>query len=527
MRDITEILVHWQAGRSLSDISQSLGVDRKTVRKYVSIATSLGFGAGQVNFSSQEWSRILADHSREVSDLTGRSDIFAEIARFHDAILDGLKTNHGSTVYQRLRDEKGMKASLRSFYRYLDEFVPDRPGRPQPTVLRDDPPPGEEAQIDFGYLGTWINPSSGRRQRLWAFVMVLSFSRHMFVYVVTKMDQKAWIEAHVAGFTFLGGVVRLLIPDNLKTGVIRPDLYDPKLNRGYEEMANHYGTLVDPARSNHPKDKPRVERMIPYVRDSFFAGRNFGSLEEMNQAAEKWCLSVAGERVHGTTHQQPLALFQRVEAAYLLPLPSQPFEMVTWARGEVHKDCHVQVLGSLYSIPYRHMGKEVHARASDKMVEFYLDHELIKTHFRVAKGRRQTDWNDYPPEKAAFYQRTPNWCRHQANLLGPHVVQAVDELLGKHKLHYLRQCQGIISLAKKHGRERLDAACQRALAFDDGSYKTIANILAKGLERQMALPLGGGTSIGRANSTPAHLHGPQALFSGLKSNNCQEDRTNG
>lgn len=525
MRDVTEILIHWQASRSISEISQSLGVDRKTVRKYVNIACSLGFAAGQVSFSSQEWSRILAHHCPEVSNSAARSDAFTEVARFHEAIVDGLKTNHASTVRQRLHDEQGMKASLRSFYRYLDQFIPDRPGRSQLTVLRDDPPPGEEAQVDFGYLGTWVNPTSGKRQRLWAFVMVLSFSRHMFVYVVTKMDQRAWIDAHVAAFTFFGGVPHMLIPDNLKAGVIKPDLYDPKLNRAYEEMATYYGTLIDPARSSHPKDKPRVERMVPYVRESYFAGRNFGSLEDMNDGAEKWCLSVAGERIHGTTHQQPLSLFQQVEAAHLLPLPSQPFEMVTWARGKVHKDCHVQVLGSLYSIPHRHMGKEVHARASDKIVEFYLDHELIKTHRRVAKGRRETDWNDYPPEKAAFYQRTPNWCQGQANLLGPNVAQAVEELLAKHRLHYLRQCQGIVGLAKKNGSGRLDAACQRALAFGDGSYKTIANILNKGLETQMALPL----DTTKANAARAHLHGPQELFSNLNlnQNNIEEDHING
>jgi transposase len=526
VRDITEILVHWQAGRSVSEISQSLGVDRKTVRKYVNIACSLGFRVGQVCFSSQEWSRILAHHCPEVSNPAARSEVFAEIARFHDAIVDGLQTNHASTVHQRLHDEKGMKASQRSFYRYLDQFVPDRPGRPQPTVLRDDPPPGQEAQLDFGYLGTWIDPSSGKRQRLWAFVMVLSFSRHMFVRIVTKMDQKAWVQAHVAAFTFFGSVVRLLIPDNLKTGVISPDLYDPKLNRGYEEMAVYYGTLIDPARSNHPKDKPRVERMIPYVRESYFAGRNFGSLEEMNQAADKWCLSVAGQRIHGTTHCRPLDLFQQVEAANLLPLPSQPFEAVTWARGTVHKDCHVRLLGSLYSIPHRHVGKVVDARASDKVVEFYLGHELIKTHRRVPKGRRQTDWNDYPPEKAAFYQRTPNWCQSQANLLGLHVAQAVEGLLAKHKLHYLRQCQGIIGLAKKYGAARLDAACQRALAFGDGSYKTIANILNKGLDGQVTLPTEGLGTV-KANSTRAHLHGPQELFSNLNPNNTEEDPTNG
>ena len=207
-----------------------------------------------------------------------------------------MATNRATTVWQRLHDEQGLKASLRSFRRYLTLYLPDRPGQPQLTVLRPEPPAGQEAQIDFGYLGTWSDPRTGKRQRLWAFVMVLAFSRHLFLQVVTRMDRQTWLAAHVAAFAFL-------VPDNLKAGVPRPDLYDHKLNRAYEELARHYGTLVDPCRAGHPKHKPRVERPIPYIRDSFWAGRTFGSLEEINRAAEKWCLLVAGRRVHGTTRQ--------------------------------------------------------------------------------------------------------------------------------------------------------------------------------------------------------------------------------
>ena len=302
----------------------------------------------------------------------------------------------------------------------------------------------------------------------------------MFVYVVTRMDQEAWIAAHVAAFEFFGGAPLLLVVDNLKAGVLRPDLYDPQLNRGYAELAAHYGVLIDPCRAAHPKDKPRVERSMPYVRDSFFAGRDFRSLAEINEAAPQWCLSVAGERVHGTTRQRPLDLFQRVEAPILRPLPPQPFEPVTWTQGKVAPDCHVQVEGVLYSVPYRHIGATLAVRLSPRTVEFYRDQELVKTHLRLREGRRQTDWNDYPAEKARFFQRTPDWCRAQARALGPAVTEIVDELLSRHALHYLRQCQGIIGLADKYGAERLDAACQLALAFGDPAYRTVRNLLEKG-----------------------------------------------
>ena len=141
------------------------------------------------NLSSDEWAALVRQHFPEMIDPAGKSSVFSEISRFHEAIIEGLKTNRTSTVWQRLHGEKGLKASVGSFRRYLDLHVPDRAGKPQPTVLRDDPPPGKEAQVDFGYLGLWTDPATGKQTRLYAFVMVLSHSRHMFVLVVTKMDQ--------------------------------------------------------------------------------------------------------------------------------------------------------------------------------------------------------------------------------------------------------------------------------------------------------------------------------------------------
>ncbi len=523
VRDMTEILMHWQAGRSIRQIARSLGVDRSTIRKYVRLASSLGYRPQQTNpsassgqaLSAGEWASILQAHTPELGGPAQRSAVFAEITRYHDAIVAGLETNCATTIWQRLHDEQGLRASLRSFRRYLHEYLPEYGQRVQPTVLRDDPPPGREAQVDFGYLGLWYDPEIGRKRKLWAFCMVLAHSRHMFVSVVTKMDQSAWIQAHVAAFAFFGGTPSVLVIDNLKAGVLRADLYDPQLNRGYEELAAYYGVLIDPCRAGHPKDKPRVERPMPYIRDSFFEGRLFDSLPEINHNAERWCLSVAGMRIHGTTRQRPLEVFHQIEAPTLRPLPPQPFEPVTWTQAKVAPDCHAQVARALYSIPYCYqgktmLGKTLAVRVSEHTVEFYLDRELVKTHLRAKDRRRQTDWNDYPPEKAHFYQRTPDWCRFQAASLGPTVSHVVEELLSRHKLHYLRQCQGIIGLADKYSAQRLNAACQRALAFDDPAYRTIRNILHDGLEGQIPWSLT--TSDPSTPEAGAYLHGPEQLF---------------
>ena len=510
VRDIAEILMHWQAGRPVRQIARSLGVDRNTVRKYVALALRLGYRPGQARLSSQEWALIVAQHAPELADPARRSLVFAEINWYHDAVVAGLETNTVTTVWQRLHDEQGLQASLRSFRRYVEHYLPERAKQAQPTVLRDDPPPGQEAQIDFGYLGLWHDPELGKTRRLWAFSMVLSCSRHMFIYMVTRMDQQAWMRAHVAAFAFFAGAPAILVIDNLTPGVLRPDLYDPKINRGYAELAAHYGVLIDPCRVGCPKDKPRVERPMRYIRDSFYAGRTFSSLDEMNQAGAKWCLSVAGERIHRTTRQRPLDLFLRLEAPALRSLPPEPFELVTWTQGKVARDCHVQVGRVPYSVPYRYVGKTLAVRVSERTVEFYLDQELVKTQPRSRDGRRQTDWNDYPPEKAKFFRRNPDWCRAQARMLGPAVAQVVEMLLAQHALHYLRQCQGIIRLAERYGAQRVNAACQLALAYGDPAYRTIRNILHQAREGQDPLPLPDRSAT--AAAVGAYLHGPEQLF---------------
>jgi hypothetical protein len=285
-------------------------------------------------------------------------------------------------------------------------------------------------------------------RRVWAFVMVLAASRHMFVRPVFGMDQQSWTSAHVGAFEFFGGVPARLVPDNLKAAVDRPDLYDPKINRAYAELAAHYDCLVDPARALKPKDKPRVERPMPYVRDSFWRGRTWENLDQMQDAALVWCVRVAGQRHHrGIDGASPHTLFLAVEADVLRSLPAAPFELAAWSYPKVGSDCHVKVAGALYSVPWRLIGQQVDARATTGRVEVFAGGSLIKTHRRVERGR-QTDWADYPPEKVAFFMRTPMWCRKRAGELGVHVTALIAELLEVNALHRLRSAQGVLGLAE-------------------------------------------------------------------------------
>lgn len=339
MVDITEIYVHWYAGRSKSALAASLGLDRKTVRKYLAPAEAAGITPGGPPMGEADWSKLIKGWFPGLTDRRLRQLTWPDIDQHRDYIKDLLGTVTVSTIHQRLRDEQKLEVSISSFRRWVHATLPDEVTRSQVTVLRDEVVPGDEAQIDYGFLGHWTNPRSGKRHRVWAFVMVLPCSRHMFVRPVLMMDQHNWTEAHVAAFQYFGGVPRRLVPDNLKTGVDKPDLYDPRINKAYAELATHYGALVDPARALKPKDKPRVERPMPYVRDSFWRGRAFTSLEHMQAEAVSWSQQVAGRRqCRPLEGAAPLTVFEALESAELLPLPPLPFVLSRWSTATVGPD---------------------------------------------------------------------------------------------------------------------------------------------------------------------------------------------
>lgn len=507
MTDVTEILVHWYAGRSQSEVATSLGVDRKTIKKYVTPAIDAGIAPGGLAMTTADWAELVGKWFPEVSDTRLRQTTWPQIEAHRDYVADMLKAGvTQATIWQRLRDEQDLQASLASLKRWVAANLPEEVRRDRVTVLMDDPVPGEQAQIDYGHLGAWIDPRSGKKRRVWAFVMVLPASRHLFVRPVLTMDQRAWTECHVEAFSFFGGVPRRLVPDNLRTGVDRPDLYDPKINRSYAELAAHYETLVDPARRGKPKDKPRVERPMPYVRDSFWRGREWTSLPQMQDAAITWCREVAGRRsCRPLQGASPLSVFEAVEASELNPLPRKRFVLAAWSSGTVGPDIHVKVGKTLYSVPWRHIGRRVDARSTATMVQIFDDGQLIATHGRRPTGKA-TDLSHYPPEKIAFTLRGPTWCRTRAAEIGEAATAVIAELLRENALFRLRAAQGVLGLADKHGLERLELACAKAIAVGDPSYRTIKGILAAGLETDPAPP---GTGDGGA---AAFLHGPSRLF---------------
>lgn len=509
MVDVTEILIHWYAGRNVTELADSLGIDRKTIRKYLGPALDAGMVPGGPPMTQADWAKLVKQWFPQLTDTRLRQITWPQIAEHHDYITEHLPFLTMATIHQRLRDEKGLDCSASSLRRYVRANLPEEARRDQVVVLREPAVPGEEAQIDYGSMGMWTNPRTGKRHRIWAFVMVLAASRHMFVRPVVKMDQHAWCTAHVEAFSFFGGVPKRLVPDNLRTGVERPDLYDPKINRAYAELAEHYGTLVDPARSRKPRDKPRVERPMPYIRDSWWRGRQFATVEEMQRAAVAWCTEVAGQRAcRPLGGAAPAAVFAATEKDALTPLPASAFVLARWSQATVGPDIHIKCGRTLYSVPWWFIGKKVDVRSTGTIVQIFHDGQLIKTHAATERGKR-TDINDYPSEKIAFQMRTPIWCRKEARRIGPATTAVIADLLAVNALFRLRAAQGVLGLEKKYGTARLEAACTKAVAVGDPSYRTVKGILAAGTEDLPTEPVTG--DAGAA----AFLHGPTALFANV------------
>ena len=509
MTDFVEMFRHWNAGRSQVQISEALGIDRKTIRKYVAPALAEGLQPSPGEFDEELWRARIGRWFPELMDPTVRSLSWPRIGAHHQWIAEQLGVPVTvATIAQRLRDDHGVDVSESTVRRYITAIFAEKHLEGRVTVPRGAVEPGSEAQIDYGKLGMWRDPGSGRRIAVWVFAMILSCSRALFVQPVLRMDQTSWNASHVAAFEFFGGVPARLVCDNLRTGVERSDLYDPLINLAYGELAAYYGTLIDPARARKPKDKPRVERPMPYIRDSFFAGREFTSLAQMQAEAIRWSTEVYGVHKHrGLDGQTPASVFAAIERDALMSLPPRAFESVVYSIGRVAADCHVKSGKALYSVPWRLIGQQVTARTAGDVVQIFHSGAVVATHVLHLSGR-STNFEHYPPHKIAHTLRTVMWCRTQAEQIGPGAVAVVAELSTVNAIHRLRAIQGIIRLREKYGDDRLDLACARALAVGDPGYRTVKGILVAGTEADQDPPA-------VVPAPPAMLRGPDAFDTDL------------
>lgn len=476
--DIREIIRHIREGRSDRQIGKDLAVDRRTVKRYRAWAEEQGLLGGD-----------LPDHENllKILDLTmpektppqnsSKADPFR--CRIKELLGEKVKV---TAIYDRLR-EAGYAGSYASVLRLARQIEP----KTVETYTRKECQPGEEAEIDFGYVGM-LKDAEGNLRKAWAFVMVLGWSRYAYVEFVFDQKVASWLRCHRNALEFFGGVPQRLVIDNLKSGITQAIWDDPQVQLAYRECAEHYGFLILPCRPATPEHKGKVEGGVAYVQGRFMGGRGPMSLTQANREVRQWCQGEAGLRMHGTTKAQPRRQFETVEKARLKPLPATPYDLAVWKKAKLHRDCHIVFEGSYYSAPFRLVGQSLWVCAGTRQVRLFNEkYELVATHERAEKpGSRQTHRDHYPPEKLPGLERTRESCLAQAEALGPAVYQVVADILADPVLDRVHQAGRLVRLSEKYGGQRLNDACQRALDYGDPAYKTVKNILKHNLDQQEA-----------------------------------------
>ena len=514
MIDYQNILEELRAHTSARQISEKGLASRNTVRAIIEVAEPLGWlQPGNQMPSPDEVRAVLGKEPPVPAQVSC-------VEPFRDKVTQWMAA--GATPKQIWRalgrettpEGQEFRGSLGAVKRFLRRL--EKPNSKAFVVLHFEP--GEAAQVDFGSGPMLPHPRTGRPTRTHIFVMTLCHSRHMYAEVVWDQKSATWLRCHRNAFEFFGGVPRHLIVDNLKSAITRACHRDPEVHRGYAELAQGYGFKIVPCRPKRPRHKGRVERGVGYVKAAFLPLREFRSLEDANQQLLEWVLGEAGNRVPGTTREVPLQVFAAQEKPALQELPTPRPDVVVWGKGKVHPNCHVTFDGSFYSAPYHLVGRELHVRAGDKLVELILDGQLLITHLRAERpGSFRTNQEHYPPAKVAHLEKTPEWCLRRAREVGPSCLEFITRLLGNSVTDRLPGAQGILRLGSRFGAARLEAACARALEFDAISWRSVANILDRGLEGLKDADRGGqGTvtkqldrtalSEGLCSSTPHGTH---------------------
>jgi transposase len=479
MNYLRELIHRLRLGQSDRAIARDLHLSRVTVRKYRQFALSQGYvDPSQPLPDPQDLAAVSGPAPQPPHNVSSVLPYREVVEKLLDQGVEMM------AIFQRLRDDHGYTGSYSSLRRFVHHLRP----HPPRTCVRLHSLPGEEAQVDFGAAGTFLDPSSGKLRPAYVFVMTLCFSRHQYAELVFDQKIPTWLGLHQRAFESFGGVPAKIVPDNLKAAVLQASLHDPVLGEAYRRFAQHYGFIVSPTRPATPEHKGKVENGVHYVKRNFLSGQEFSDLREANRKLAIWVRETAGTREHGTTHQPPLALFLAQEKDKLKPLPADPFALTEVKPVKVHPDCHVTIDGSYYSVPFRWVGHSLDAYVFERVVQLFAGTELVSTHPRAtAKGQWLTRLEHYPADKAAFLEKTPQHCRELAQRIGPAAAQVVDQLLNDRPLDRLRSVQAILRLRETVGHQRLEAACKRALFFGDGSYRRIKEILNAALD-QAALP---------------------------------------
>lgn len=482
MRKITEVLrLKWEKDHSIRQIAKICSISRPTVAEYLQRA---------------EAARLTWPLPETVDDAKLEQLLFPP-PPFLPASQRGLPD--WLTVFQEIKGKHVTLFLLWQEYRevYLQGYqyswfcdhYRDWRGR-RDLVMRQDHRAGEKLFVDYaGQTVPIVDRITGEFRTAEIFVAALGASSYSYAEATWTQTLPDWIGSHCRAFQFLGGVPELVIPDNLRSGVSKAHRYEPDINPTYHDMASHYNVTVIPARVRRPKDKAKVELSVLLVERWILAvlrHHTFFSLVDLNKQISQLLVKL-NERPFKKLPGSRKELFETLDRPALQPLPSEPYQYAEWKKVRVHIDYHVEIDGHYYSVPCALVKWQLDARITSHTIECFNKGKRVASHARSWIKGGHTTVREHMPESHRQYgdwspQRLIDWAKQS----GPATAQLVENIINKrrHPEQGYRSCLGVLRLGKSFGNDRLEAACQRAIALGTHRYKSIESILKRGLDQQ-------------------------------------------
>src|SRR5262245_18011878 len=483
-----QILALGRLGWSLRRIEQALSVRRETVSGYLKAAGTPVHGRGRHSESKPKPAisepvstdsgppkpATRAEVSTDLAPIPqpGRAPSASACEPYRELIEREVERGRNAmAIWQDLVDAHGFEARYSSVRRFV-QTLRGTAAEPHAVITTA---PGEESQVDYGDGPMVRHPISGKYRRTRLFVLTLGYSRKSVRLLVWQSSAQVWAELHERAFRRLGGTTRVVVLDNLKEGVLTPDVYDPALNPLYRDVLAHYGVVALPCRVGAPDRKGKVESAIGHTQATPLKGLRFERLAEAAQVyLDRWEARWADTRIHGTTKRQVAAMFAE-ERPHLQPLPVEPFRYYQYGTRTVHLDGCVEVAGAYYAPPPGWLGREVAVQWDEHHVRL-LDPAtglLLREHRRQSRGRHAIH-PDHPPRRTPPTTLT---LLAQAARAGQHIGTLCDGIHRRDGELGVRRILGVLALVKKHGPVLVEAACTAALEFGVAEYRFVRRYL--------------------------------------------------
>jgi transposase len=492
-----QVIALGRLGWSLRRIQRETGIRRETISAYlkeagVALRPPRGRqlpakpASGEIGLSAKPASenRVSPDlgtASADVAQPEPQIDQKSSACEVHRELIE-LALSRGrnaKSIWQDLVDEHGFTGH----YQSVKRFVRKLRGKCSPEACGViETAPGEEAQVDYGDGPMVRDPRSGKYRRARLFVLTLGYSRKCIRLLTFTSSARIWAELHEKAFRRLGGVSRLIVLDNLREGVLKPDIYDPTINPLYRDMLAHYGSVAMPCRVGDPDRKGKVEAGVAHAQKTPLKGQRFEKLEDAQVYLDRWEERWADTRIHGTTKRQVAVMFAE-ERPTLLPLPVEPFRYYEYGERVVHLDGCVEVEAAYYSAPPGWIGRRVHVQWDVQRVRLIQPRsgELLREHLRLARGGHRIDDQDRPQRTPFGTQQLLNRAQKASSNIGA-FSQALYQQQGQLAV---RRILGLLSLAKKYSVAAVDDACSAALEMGVRDYRFVRRYL----ERKPLVPL--------------------------------------